>query len=389
MNKEYFLYILSIMTISVAILAGLFLIKQHTSSNIKRVDVRVFQSLDSDDVMTRQYLRELAQSDLPIINNHVEIAYSPALNKFFTKADNATGQKQLSNFFIQHHIDHLLTQENMVAVTKQRSALRALLDAEDDFLKKNPQFSTSKTQDDDAPKIIIVEESLWSNIVSFLKREPRTLAQSAPTGAVLQSETTATQEVPGFMKIVPALIRAFSNTGLPEATETGETPVGGTPNTGGGSIPPTGSLPTSGVPIAQTVVVQGVRVHTSIASRIDAMVTDAKAAGINLSGGGWRDPTTQIRLRRQNCGTSNYEIYQKPAGQCRPPTARPGSSRHERGLAIDIRCDGTIIPQCPSKRGGRCVAPNNRCWVWLEANAANYGMKPLRSEAWHWSTDGH
>ena len=67
-------------------------------------------------------------------------------------------------------------------------------------------------------------------------------AQTAPTGAVLQSETTSTQEVPGFMKIVPALIRAFNNTGLPEATETGDTPVGGGSNTGGGTIPPIGDL---------------------------------------------------------------------------------------------------------------------------------------------------
>ena len=65
------------------------------------------------------------------------------------------------------------------------------------------------------------------------------------------------------------------------------------------------------------------------------MLGAADAAGISLGGGGYRDPGRQIALREQNCGSSYYAIYQMPSSQCSPPTARPGSSQHELGLAIE------------------------------------------------------
>ncbi len=51
---------------------------------------------------------------------------------------------------------------------------------------------------------------------------------------------------------------------------------------------------------------------------------------------------------------------------------------HERGLAIDFTCNGSII-------GSR----SGPCYNWLKANAANYGLYNLPSEAWHWSTNGN
>lgn len=122
----------------------------------------------------------------------------------------------------------------------------------------------------------------------------------------------------------------------------------------------------------------GIWVHTSIAGQVSALVAAAKAAGINLSGGGFRDPAEQITLRRAHCGTSDYAIYQMPASQCTPPTARPGTSMHERGLAMDLQSNGRLI-----------TSRSDPAFVWLKANAARYGFYNLPSEPWHWSTTGN
>ena len=123
--------------------------------------------------------------------------------------------------------------------------------------------------------------------------------------------------------------------------------------------------------------VQGIWVHKEIADRVDALLNAARADGIVLSGGGFRDPAAQIAVRKSNCGTSNYAIYQQPASSCSPPTARPGTSMHEQGKAIDFTYQGRII-------GSR----SSTAFVWLNANAGKYGLQNLPSEPWHWSTNG-
>lgn len=66
---------------------------------------------------------------------------------------------------------------------------------------------------------------------------------------------------------------------------------------------------------------------------------------LRLAGGrvtivsGLRSRDQQIALRRKHCGTSYYDIFEKPASQCSPPTARPGSSKHETGQAVDLGGD--------------------------------------------------
>ncbi len=141
-------------------------------------------------------------------------------------------------------------------------------------------------------------------------------------------------------------------------------------SSGGGSTP-------NIVGEGEIVSVRGIRVHNSISGKVDSMLGAAAAAGINLSGGGYRSAEAQIQTRRNNCGTSNYAIYQMPSSQCRPPTARPGSSQHERGLAIDFTYNGSLIR-----------SRNNAGYRWLAANAASYGFYNLPSEPWHWSTTG-
>lgn len=127
----------------------------------------------------------------------------------------------------------------------------------------------------------------------------------------------------------------------------------------------------------QMVTVRGITVNPTIASQVAALIDAAAADGIVLGGGGYRSGDQQIALRRAHCGTSQYAIYEMPAGQCSPPTARPGTSRHEQGLAIDFNCDGRSISSHSSP-----------CFRWLADHAGSYGLRNLPSEPWHWSTDG-
>lgn len=146
---------------------------------------------------------------------------------------------------------------------------------------------------------------------------------------------------------------------------------GGGGGGGGGGVPP---AITGGGDI---VSVGGIRVHSSIAGNLQRLLAAASAAGINFGGGGYRDPAGQIAVRRNNCGSSNYAIYEAPASSCSPPTARPGSSMHERGLAIDFT------------QGGSTLTRGSSGFAWLKANAASYGFANLPSEPWHWSTNGN
>jgi septal ring factor EnvC (AmiA/AmiB activator) len=120
-----------------------------------------------------------------------------------------------------------------------------------------------------------------------------------------------------------------------------------------------------------------IQVAGDIAKPVERLLTDAAQAGISMCGNGYRDPAAQIAVRRSNCGTSQYAIWQMPASYCSPPTARPGASMHEQGLAIDF----TV--------GGSTIGYGDAAYNWLKAHAADYGLSNLPSEPWHWSTNGN
>ncbi len=127
----------------------------------------------------------------------------------------------------------------------------------------------------------------------------------------------------------------------------------------------------------EIVQVRGFWVHVDIANNLENMLAHAARDGVTFGGWGYRDHQAQIRLRKQNCGTSNYAIYQQRSSTCRPPTARPGSSQHELGKAIDFTTGGRTIK-----------SRNTTAFRWLKANAARYGFYNLPSEPWHWSVNG-
>ncbi len=107
-------------------------------------------------------------------------------------------------------------------------------------------------------------------------------------------------------------------------------------------------------------------VNASAAQAFYSMRVDAAKAGVTLDGGGFRSYEEQVALRKAHCA----DWQNTPSRNCRPPTAKPGSSMHEEGLAIDYEM-------------------TNGVFAWLKANASKYGIKNLPAERWHWSTTGN
>ena len=124
--------------------------------------------------------------------------------------------------------------------------------------------------------------------------------------------------------------------------------------------------------------VRGITVASSIAGNLERLLSAADSDGMHFGGTGYRSYEGQVAARRSHCGSSDYDVYSKPASQCHPPTARPGQSMHEQGLAIDFTYNGSVI------RGH-----DNAGFRWLRANAARFGFYNLPSEAWHWSVNGN
>lgn len=125
------------------------------------------------------------------------------------------------------------------------------------------------------------------------------------------------------------------------------------------------------------VSVGGIVVNALVEDQVRGLLAAMSARGFELGGGGYRSIDNQIRLRRANCGSSDWAIWEMPASQCRPPTARPGLSQHELGLAVDFTVNGRVI---------RC----RDCDVFraLSEVAPEFGFFNLPSEPWHWSTTG-
>jgi zinc D-Ala-D-Ala carboxypeptidase len=129
------------------------------------------------------------------------------------------------------------------------------------------------------------------------------------------------------------------------------------------------------------VTVGGITVASSLGPSLQALLDAARADGIVLGGHGWRSIEAQASLRIAN---GCRDVYTAPASSCRVPTAIPGSSEHEKGLAVDFTWQGRTI--CYPNPGSRCTG--NAAFNWLKANAGKYGLRNLPSEAWHWSTTG-
>ena len=123
---------------------------------------------------------------------------------------------------------------------------------------------------------------------------------------------------------------------------------------------------------------QPVIVDASIGGNVQALLNDAHAQGVDICAkSAFRPYAEQVELRRQNCGDSEHAIFHAPPSSCSPPTARPGTSYHETGLAVDFSC-----------LDGQPMTRESPCFHWLAANAHRYHLYNLPSEPWHWSVTG-
>ncbi|SNQ50150.1 D-alanyl-D-alanine carboxypeptidase (fragment) [Frankia canadensis] len=169
--------------------------------------------------------------------------------------------------------------------------------------------------------------------------------------------------------VIPATTAAAAPTPNPRApgglAGEGQTPLPDMPGpTTGGSV----DLRAVACPSGGSIVVS-----VSIAADLARLLAAERPTGVALCGQGYRDIGVQIALRRQNCGPSDDQVWREPAAACSPPTAIPGTSRHELGLAVDFS------------------SPTPLAYFWLATNAPRFGLHPLvdGSEPWHFSVDGH
>ena len=102
----------------------------------------------------------------------------------------------------------------------------------------------------------------------------------------------------------------------------------------------------------------GKKVDASIAGNVRAMIEAARRDGVELK------ITSAHRSRQQQ-----EVLYQKYLNGTGNLAAKPGTSNHEGGLAIDF----TNTPGAHA---------------WLAKNAGRFGLKNLPGEPWHYSTTG-
>lgn len=115
--------------------------------------------------------------------------------------------------------------------------------------------------------------------------------------------------------------------------------------------------------------VQNLLISAQIAGNVDKLLNAAKTAGIPLTGGsGFRTMVEQQFL---------YNCYITKSCNGGNLAAVPGTSNHQMGLAVDFHCNGP-----------RTIVSGDICFNWMQTNAANFGLKNLPSEAWHWSYNG-
>ena len=124
--------------------------------------------------------------------------------------------------------------------------------------------------------------------------------------------------------------------------------------------------------------VAGIWVHHTLADDLAALLAAAAADGhAGIGGEGFRTYANQLRLRMYHCGDTEHGLYLMPPVECDPPTARPGRSMHQKGLAVDFTVHGDLLNA------------DHAFHDWLTDNADRFGLHNYPLEAWHWSTNGN
>ncbi len=121
---------------------------------------------------------------------------------------------------------------------------------------------------------------------------------------------------------------------------------------------------------------EGANGHAIVNSRLSgalfAMVNDAQAAGVTLKA------TSSYRVM------AHQEALWNQFGRDTARVARPGSSPHQAGTAIDFSNMGSQGHGSNGDCSNRARLDGNPGWDWLFVNAERYGFKQYSYETWHW-----
>ena len=145
---------------------------------------------------------------------------------------------------------------------------------------------------------------------------------------------------------------------------------GGGGGGGGGTVSPVITRP-------GLSTVGGITVASSIAGQLASLLNAASAAGLHARR--QRLPRLQRADRppaRRTAAPATTPSTRCPLSSARRPTAIPGRSKHEQGLAVDFTIDGHTL------------RTSDGAYRWMVANAASYGFVNLPGEPWHWSVGG-
>ncbi|HEX5945238.1 MAG TPA: D-alanyl-D-alanine carboxypeptidase family protein [Acidimicrobiales bacterium] len=289
-----------------------------------------------------------AAADQVLIDAYIDPPLDHALDVFKSET--------LADATVKTAIVELQTQADTDAIEELDTAQSAL---EVEKAAKEELAATANAKKAEADAAMAELETALAQQTTFATEvEERLNTKLSEAQALAASDAALSQQILAEQAAVAAALQAA------EAQPSGSSST---------ISPAPGGLATVTCPSGGSITVAG-----SISSNVQSLLDASFADGVSLCGGGYRDPQQQIELRKAHCGTSYYAIYEMPSSQCNPPTARPGSSMHEQGLAIDFTCNG-----------GGTVSTGSSCWDWLSANANSYGLFNLPSESWHWSTNGN
>ena len=114
---------------------------------------------------------------------------------------------------------------------------------------------------------------------------------------------------------------------------------------------------------------------TSTACAFDKMASAAKRAGVKITiSSGFRT------IARQQYFWNCYQTKKCNNGNL---AARPGTSNHGRGIALDLNTN------CGRQTGSKPNCGGSVVYQWLKNNGHKYGFKrTVRSEPWHWEYVG-
>ena len=119
-----------------------------------------------------------------------------------------------------------------------------------------------------------------------------------------------------------------------------------------------------------------INVNADIATNVFNLLTEAANAGILFTGfSGFRTMQAQLDAGKAN-GCNPWPNWTSSRQCTIRPTAPPGFSNHQMGLAIDF------------KQGGGLINKSSSGYKWLVQNANKYGLYNWPVEDWHWSVDG-